>query len=86
MLLSDQHRVRSGVYHVEYRGGTGSGDAFVAGYIVGLLNGEDALGCLRWGSAVGASCVRSVSATDSVFTRDEAQAFMAQHKLSIEPF
>jgi sugar/nucleoside kinase (ribokinase family) len=86
VLLSDKLRMRAGVYPVEYRGGTGSGDAFDAGYITGLLNGEDAAGCLRWGAAAGASCVRSISATDSVFTRGEAEAFMREHTLAIERF
>jgi sugar/nucleoside kinase (ribokinase family) len=86
LLLSDQLRLRAGVYPVEYRGGTGSGDAFDAGYIAGLLAGEDPAGCLRWGSAVGASCVRSISATDSVFTRDEALEFMRKHSLKINAF
>jgi sugar/nucleoside kinase (ribokinase family) len=86
VLISDELRLRADVYPVEYRGGTGSGDAFDAGYIAGLLAGEDPAGCLRWGSAVGASCVRSISATDSVFTRDEALGFMRQHPLKVERF
>jgi sugar/nucleoside kinase (ribokinase family) len=69
---------------VEYRGGTGSGDAFDSGYIAGLLAGEDPPGCLRWASAIGASCVRSVSATESLFSRGEAEAFMREHSLRLE--
>ena len=84
VLVSPRERLRAGVYEMEYRGGTGSGDAFDAGFIAGLLAGEDARGCLRWGSAVGASCVRSISATDGVFTRDEAKEFLAAHALAIE--
>lgn len=84
VLLSPRCRLRAGTYKVEYRGGTGSGDAFDAGYIAGLLRGEDEAGCLRWGSAVGASCVRSVSATESVFTRDQAEQFLREQTLSIE--
>jgi len=86
VLVSDNERLRAPAYPVEYRGGTGSGDAFDAGFIAGMIAGEDAAGCLRWGSAVGASCVRSVSATDSVFTRAEAEAFMREHRLQIERF
>jgi sugar/nucleoside kinase (ribokinase family) len=86
VLISDRERLRAPVYPVEYRGGTGSGDAFDAGYIVGLLRGEDATGCLRWGSAVGASCVRSISATESVFTQSEAEAFMRGQPFKVERF
>ncbi len=84
VLVSERERLRAPVFPVEYRGGTGAGDAFDAGYIVGLLRGEDAAGCLRWGSAVGASCVRSISATESVFTLAEAEAFLAGQDLAVE--
>ena len=57
-------------------GGTGAGDAFDAGYILGLAGGDEPRRCLEWGSALGASCVRSISATASVFTRAEAEAFI----------
>ena len=77
-------RLRSYAYPTTFRGGTGAGDAFDAGFIAGHLNGQDLRGCLRWGSAMGASCVRSTSATGSVFDRAEALAFMASHALHIE--
>ena len=86
ILVGDSIRFRSDVYPTEFVGGTGSGDAFDAGYIAGLLDGEDPAGCLRWGSALGASCVRSINATDSVFNRQEAEAFMRQHTLKVETF
>ncbi len=84
VVVAGKQRLRAQVYPVEYRGGTGAGDAFDAGFIAGLLQGEDLAGCLRWGSAIGASCVRSISATDSVFTRAEAEQFMRDHPLAIE--
>ncbi|MBX7166972.1 MAG: carbohydrate kinase family protein [Pirellulales bacterium] len=83
-LVNDQVRLRAGVYPTEFVGGTGAGDAFDAGYIVGLLRGGDPQLCLQWGSALGASCVRAVSATQSVFTRADAEAFVAAHKLVID--
>jgi len=84
LLVTDNLRLRCGVYPVEFVGGTGSGDAFDAGYIAGLLAGEDHAGCLRWGSALGASCVRAIGATEAVFTRPEAEAFMREHELRVE--
>ena len=83
VLVSQNVRLRAGVYPTEFVGGTGSGDAFDAGFIMGLLQGEAPDGCIRWGAALGASCVRSVSATESVFTRHEAEAFMREHELTI---
>jgi sugar/nucleoside kinase (ribokinase family) len=84
LLVEEGRRLQAGVYPTTFVGGTGAGDAFDAGFIAGLLAGEDSLGCLRWGSALGASCVRSVSATGSVFNRAEALQFMRQHQLPID--
>ena len=83
VLLSNNLRLRAGVYPTQFVGATGSGDAFDAGYIAGLLAGADPLGCLKWGAALGASCVRSLSATESVFTRQEAEDFMRLHELPV---
>ena len=84
ILVTEGLRLRAGVYPVEFVGGAGSGDAFDAGYIMGLLQGEDPAGCLRWGSALGASCVRAIGTTESIFTRQEAEQFIRQHALRIE--
>jgi sugar/nucleoside kinase (ribokinase family) len=84
VLATQGVRWRAGVFPVEYVGATGAGDAFDAGYIAGLLAGCDPRGCLAWASALGASCVRSISATGSVFTRAEAEAFLTEHVLPID--
>ncbi len=84
LLVTDGLRLKAGVYPVEFVGGTGAGDAFDAGFIAGMLLGEDPVGCLRWGSALGASCVRAIGATESVFNRAEAEEFIRQHHLPIE--
>lgn len=83
-LVSDTERLRAGIFKLPYVGGTGSGDAFDAGYIAGMLAGHDERGCLRWGSALGASCVRAIGATEGVFDRQEAEAFLAANELTIE--
>lgn len=84
VMLAGETRLRAKAHAVDYQGGTGAGDAFDAGFIAGLLAGEDLIGALRWGSAVGASCVRSVSATDGVFAREEAEEFIRSHPLDVE--
>lgn len=86
VLVSGAQRLRAEAHEVEFQGGTGAGDAFDAGFIAGSLAGEDLAGCLRWASAIGASCVRSISATDSVFSRSQAEQFLRDHPLAIEPF
>jgi sugar/nucleoside kinase (ribokinase family) len=84
VLASEGLRLRAGVYPIDFVGGAGSGDAFDAGFIAGMLAGEDPAGCLRWGSALGASCVRAIGTTESVFHRDELLRFMQDHTLTIE--
>ncbi|MEZ6065399.1 MAG: sugar kinase [Planctomycetaceae bacterium] len=54
--------------------GTGGGDAFVAGYLHGLLQGADPASCLMYGTAMGASCVRSMGATTGVYNREQLEA------------
>ena len=56
----------------------------LAGYIAGMLHDLDPLGCLRWGSALGASCVRGIGATETVFRRPEAEQFLAEQELRIK--
>jgi sugar/nucleoside kinase (ribokinase family) len=73
-----------GSFPVTFVDGTGGGDAFNAGYIVGLLEGKPELDCLTLASAVGASCVRQVGATPGVFRRHEADEFLARHSVPID--
>ena len=82
--LSNENEVRMGAFPVTFIDGTGGGDAFNAGYIVGLLEGKSEMECLALASAVGASCVRQVGATPGVFRREEADAFLAKHSVPIE--
>ena len=85
VLVGQGVRLRAEAYPVPFVDGTGGGDAFAAGYIDGLLRGLDAEGCLRVGSAVGASCVRAIGTTTGVFTRPELEAFVRENPLRIEP-
>ena len=70
----------SALIPISFVDGSGGGDAFNAGYIVGLLEGRSELDCLKLASAVGASCVRAVGTTAGVFTRAEAEAYVKQHE------
>jgi sugar/nucleoside kinase (ribokinase family) len=82
--VSDALKVKVGAYPTPYVDGSGGGDAFNAGYIVGILDGRPEIECLKLASAVGASCVRAVGTTAGVFTRAEADAFMACHEVAVE--
>jgi sugar/nucleoside kinase (ribokinase family) len=85
VAVSDDLQLRLGAYPVPYVDGSGGGDAFNAGYILGLLEQRSEIECLKLASAVGASCVRAVGTTDGVFSRAETEAFLSRHELAIEP-
>ncbi len=84
VLATEGKRLRAGAFPAAFVDGSGGGDAFAAGYIDGLLRGLDAEGCLRRASAVGASCVRAIGTTTSVFTGEELEAFLRENALRIE--
>jgi sugar/nucleoside kinase (ribokinase family) len=83
VLVSDRARIRAGVFSVPFVDGSGGGDAFAAGIICGLLRDLGPEDCLRLASALGASCVRDVGTTTSVFTRAECEAFLREHELPL---
>lgn len=83
VLFSETTRLRSAAFPIDYIDGTGSGDAFSSGFIHGLLANGDLETCLRWGSALGASAVRTAGASTGVFTSDELNAFCESHPLEI---
>ncbi len=84
VLVGRNARMRAETYRVPFVDGTGGGDAFAAGYIDGILRGLDEEGCLRVGSAVGASSVRAIGTTTGVFARPELEAFLGANSLQIE--
>lgn len=84
VLVNAHQRLRAGSFPAEFVDGTGSGDAFAAGYILGLLNDLSAARCLEMGSALGASCVRKSGATTGVMTRDELDEFLSRERLPID--
>ena len=66
--------------------GSGGGDAFDAGYIVGMLEGWDLPTTLEFASAVGASACTRLGTTAGVFTRSEADAFLSKNHTEIISF
>jgi len=84
LLIGPHDRLLVGVYPVQAIDSTGTGDAFAAGYISGLLSGRTVRECLAQGTAMGASCVRSMGATTGVFNADQMADFVATHTLPME--
>jgi sugar/nucleoside kinase (ribokinase family) len=57
---------------------SGAGDAFAAGLIVGVLEKWEMARTLRFASAIGASACTALGCNAGVFTRLQADAFLAQ--------
>lgn len=76
-------KFQTGIYPMEFVSGSGAGDAFDAGFIAAMLENQSPEQCVIRGSALGASCVRGVSTTGSVFNRAETLEFIDGHPLEI---
>ena len=83
VVVDADHTLTAAAYPVDCVDGTGGGDAFVAGYLYGLLKGDSLKDCLAYGSAMGASCVRAMGATTGVYNRAELERFVEDHPLEI---
>ncbi len=81
---ADGRLLSVGAYPIDFVDASGSGDAFDAGVIVGLLEGWEIRRTLPFASAVGASCCTRLGCTAGVFSRPQAEAFVAARALSIE--
>lgn len=57
---------------------SGAGDAFAAGLIMGLLEGWDLTRTLRFASVIGASACTALGCNAGLFTRPQAEAFLAR--------
>ncbi len=84
LYFGQKEQFKAGVYPTNYVSGSGAGDAFDAGLIAALLEGKDHREAVRWGSALGASCVREVSTTGGIFRRAELLDFLGNHQLDFE--
>lgn len=71
------------VYPIDFVDGSGSGDAFAAGYILGMLEDWPPEPRLRLASAVGASACTRLGCTAGVFSRSEAERFVAEGTLEV---
>ena len=75
--------LRAGAFKVDSIDQSGSGDAFDAGFLVGMLEGWPLEDSLRFASAVGASCTRALGCHEGVFRLQEALEFVARNHLEI---
>lgn len=58
---------------------TGAGDAFLAGFITGLYNGEDFRKCILMGNITGGKCVTGVGCLTEYLTKDELNHYIKKY-------
>ena len=75
--------IRAEAFAVEVIDASGSGDAFDAGFIVGMLEGWNLERTITFASAIGASCCTRLGCTAGVFDRRQAEEYLASHRLAV---
>ena len=83
LLMSAHETLEVPAFPVEVVDVSGAGDAFVAGFIVGLLEQWSFADSLRFASVIGASACTRLGCTGGVFTRAEAEMYLQSHQLPI---
>lgn len=63
---------------IEFMDGSGAGDAFTAGFVLGMLRSWPIKDTLRYAAALGASVCRGLGCHSTLFTDDEARARMTE--------
>jgi len=69
--------LRMPAFEVEVVDGSGSGDAFVAGFLCGVMHGWDMERTARFANAVGALCVTALGTTPGIRSLTETETFIA---------
>jgi len=73
----------AGVFAVNVVDPSGSGDAFDAGFIIGMLEGWNLVRTITFASAIGAAACTQRGCTPGVFTREEAFAFISRQDFTV---
>jgi sugar/nucleoside kinase (ribokinase family) len=84
VVATGRRVLRAGAYAVDVVDASGSGDAFGAGFIAGMLEGWQLERSIAFASAVGASCCTRLGCTAGVFTRAQAESWTAAHPLEMQ--
>ncbi len=79
-VRTPDHEIRVPAFTIDAVDGTGSGDAFVAGFIQGLLKGWDLEDTTHFANAVGALCVTGIGTTAGVRDFDGTIDFLVEHE------
>ncbi|MBN1908630.1 MAG: carbohydrate kinase family protein [Pirellulales bacterium] len=84
LAAKGSERWETGAFSVACIDPSGSGDAFDAGIITGILRQWDMARTLPFAAALGASATTAVGTTDGVFTPEQAEEFLAQQSLEVK--
>ena len=66
-------------YPVDKLDSTGAGDAFIGGFILGLISGKDMKECINLGNAVGSISITKLGAQGSLPTEQELSQFLKSY-------
>ncbi len=84
-LYADAESVwTTGVYAVDFVDGSGSGDAFAAGYMLGLMEGMSVEDRLRFAGACGALACTKLGCTTGITTRKAVEDLVASQDLEVK--
>jgi sugar/nucleoside kinase (ribokinase family) len=86
LLMSAQETLETPAFPVEVVDVSGAGDAFVAGFVVGLLKQWTLADSLRFACVIGASACTRLGCTAGVFTLAEAETHVQSHQFSITSY
>lgn len=79
ITITKDGETRTGVYPTTPLKPTGAGDSFMAGFLAALADGKPLREAVGRGSAAAAIVVARVACAPAMPTRDELDAFMAEH-------
>ena len=77
-LMNRRETIETPAFVTQVVDPSGAGDAFAAGVIVGVLENWEMARTLRFANAIGASACMALGCNTGVFTRPQADAFLAQ--------
>lgn len=83
LLKNQETTLYADTYPINFVDGSGSGDAFAAGYITGMVEQWDLKRTLTFASAIGASACTKLGCTSGVFNREQADRMMQEYLLNI---
>ncbi len=83
VAASGRDRWRVAAHRVACLDPSGSGDAFAAGIVCGIVRRWDVPRMLRYAAALGASATRAVGTTDGVFFAADAERYLTEHPLPV---